>query len=111
MEQLASAGVGGVVEGDWSAQPLERDRSNGLKADRLQRVGVSNDLVADEDLPRSGVVGDPGSDVDRAAEVVAVLEHDRAGVQADPGPGQSDLGDAVDQLQIRSTRPCAGSGK
>jgi hypothetical protein len=56
------------VEGDRSAEPLERDRPDGLKANPLQTVGVSHDLVADENLPRPGVVGDPGRDVDGAAE-------------------------------------------
>ena len=37
----------GGVEGDRSAEPLERYGPDGLKADRLQRVGVSDDLVAD----------------------------------------------------------------
>ena len=34
------------------AEPLERDRPDGLKADHLQTVGVVDDLVADQDLPR-----------------------------------------------------------
>ena len=87
------------VEGNQGAEPLERDGPDGRKADPLQRVGVSDDLVADQNLSRSGIVGDPGRDVDGAAEVVAVLEYHRAAVQADPGLRQADLRDAIDQLQ------------
>src|SRR4029450_9044417 len=88
----ASASMDGGEEGDGGAQPLERDRPDRLKADRLRGVAVGDDLVTDEDLPRSGVVGDPGRDVDGAAEVVAVLEDHRATVQADAGLRQADPG-------------------
>src|SRR4029453_12807331 len=87
------------IEGDRGGEAIQRDGPDRRKADRLQRVGVRDDLVADEDLPWSGIVGDPGRHVDRAAEIVAVLEAHRPGVQADPGLRQVELGDAVDQLQ------------
>ena len=90
--------------------PLERDGPNGLRADRLQTVGVGDDLVADQDLPWSGVVGDPGRNVDRAAEVVAVLEHHRAAVQADPAQRQATRGTRSTNSNPHRT-PCAGSGK
>jgi hypothetical protein len=62
-------------------------------------VGVGDELLADEDLAWAGVVGDPGRDVDGPAEVVALLEHYRAGVQAHAGLGQAHVRDALHEFE------------
>ena len=54
--------------------------------DRHERLRVQG--VADQHLPRSGVVGDPGGYVHRPSVIVALAEDHGFGADADPGRRQ-----------------------
>ena len=47
---------------DWSGEPLERHRSEGLEADSVG-LGGSDYLIGDQDLACTGLPGNPGGKV------------------------------------------------
>src|SRR5215218_6749750 len=56
----------------------------------LNPRGGIDDLLGDEDLTGPGVLGDPRGEVHRLSVVVALLEEDRSGVQANVSGWQAD---------------------
>src|SRR5207247_2660725 len=68
----------GHVERDGRGRALERDGTDLPVGDAVHLAG--GDSVAHKNLSGPGVVRDPRRDVDRSAEVVAVLEDHRARV-------------------------------
>src|SRR6266705_3711741 len=84
---LAVRGVQAHCAGD----ALQLNRPN-LRKTRSGAFRSVDHVLADDYLPGSRILGDPRSDVHGLAEVIALLEDDRAGVQADmrrrqPGAG------------------------
>ena len=67
----------------------------------LDPRGGIDDLLADEDLTRPGVLGDPRGEVHRSSVVVALLEQDRPGVQPNVSGRQAGGRYAVYQLEGR----------
>src|SRR4029450_11219112 len=69
-----------------SVQAYTRDALQLHRADlgegHLDPRGGIDDLLADEDLTRPGVLGDPRGEVHRSSVVVALLEEDGPGGQA-----------------------------
>src|SRR4029450_13890610 len=64
-------------------------------------LGGIDDLLRDEDLTGPGVLGDPRGEVHRSSVVVALLEEDRSGVQANVSGRQAGRRHAVYQLEGR----------
>src|SRR5690606_1854087 len=67
---------------DGLGHPLQGHGADPREGELLVGNGI-DDGFGHEHLARAGVVGEPGGDVHRAAEVVALLEHHRPGVDAD----------------------------
>jgi hypothetical protein len=63
--------------------------------------GGIDDLLCNEDLTRPGVLGDPRGEVHRSSVVIALLEEDRSGVQANVSGRQAGGRYAVYQLEGR----------
>jgi len=104
-----SGGAAGDVEPKrpWNALQLhgtdlgERHRSS------LRRV---DDLLADQHLTGSGVLGDPGREVHGPAEVITVLEDHRPRVDPDMGGWKTLAPDHLHHLKGSHTA-AAGSRK
>ena len=64
-------------------------------------LGGIDDLLGDEDLTGPGVLGDPRGEVHRSSVVVALLEEDRSGVQANVSGWQAFGRYALHQLEGR----------
>src|SRR4029453_6520525 len=78
-------------------QPHRADLGEGPLAPR----GGIDDLLADEDLTRPGVLGDPRGEVHRSSVVVALLEEDGPGVQPNVSGRQAGGRYAGYQLESR----------
>src|ERR671919_835551 len=72
------------MEADGPRYALEGDVADELELD-LGGAGALHRPLAHQHLVGPGIVGDPGGDVHRSPEVVAFLDDDRPGVDADPG--------------------------
>ncbi len=74
---------------------------DGADLDELdtRRAGRVDDILADHDFTRPGVIGDSGSDVHRPAEVVALLEQHRSGMKTHVGRRQPQIRRGLDHLQ------------
>jgi hypothetical protein len=96
LQPVATSDRQGQVKSDRSSEPLERHRSESLEADSVG-LGCRDDLIGDQDLTCTGLPGNRGGKVDGAAEVVAVLDHDRPGMDADVGRGESRGGRVLHQ--------------
>src|SRR4249919_3456127 len=68
--------------------------------------GGIDDLLADEDLTRPGVLGDPRGEVHRSSVVVALLEEDRSSVKPNVSGRQAGRRYAVYQLEGRHHPGC-----
>jgi hypothetical protein len=72
--------MGGVQTND-AGDALQLNRTD-LRERRLDSCGPIDDLLSDEDLARSGVLGDTRGEVYRLAEVVTLLEQNGPGMKA-----------------------------
>ena len=89
----ALAAAGGV-EVDLAAHALEVDRAEIGEGHRGALAGLDHGL-ADEDLPRARVLRDPRPYVHGLTVVVAFLEQDGTGMQADVRRWQAGLAQPV----------------
>src|SRR5438874_7968747 len=85
---------------DGSRDALQLDGPDVVEPHPIAARGI-DDRLADEDLARPGVLGDARGHVDRLAVVVALLDHDGAGVEPDVGRRQARVHDAIDHLERR----------
>src|SRR5207247_6568591 len=88
----------GLVQSDWVRQAHQLNESDIHEPYRRVLRG-SYDVVADQDLPRPRVRGDPGGRVDRPTEVVAVLQDHRARIYPRMGRRKTSGRHAVGQLE------------
>src|SRR5437867_6714901 len=68
----------GAMQDHGPGHALQLDRPDLLEPDAV-RPGRGDHVIAHQDLARLGLGGDPGGDVHRPAEVVAVAEHHGTG--------------------------------
>ena len=86
------------MQADRATHALELHGADLAEGDLRPDRGV-DDLLADQDLARPGVVRDPRGEIHRLPEVVAFLEDHGPGVQTDVRRRQAGLGHARDHLQ------------
>jgi hypothetical protein len=70
------------VQADGTTHALEFHSADLAEDDVRPRRGV-DDLLADQDLARPGIVRDPRGEIHRLTKVVAFLEHHGPGMQTD----------------------------
>ena len=86
------------MQAHGATHPLELHRADLAEGDGRPIRGV-DDLLADQDLARPGVIRDPRGHVHRLPVVVTFLEDHGACVQTDMGGRQPGLGHARDHLE------------
>ena len=72
------------VKANDARDALELHRTD-LREGRAGNPGCVDNFLGDEHLARPRVLGDPRGEVHRLAEVVALLEEDRPGMETNVG--------------------------